>query len=134
MFFVNYEFLKVLLFILVDLLIVGFLILLPFLITSSSKKINKNTVYECGCDIFSSGFSKIEINFYLLAILFIIFEIELLFFFIFFLTLPLIIEFNINFVAIFLFYFFVLAGFIYEILRRGVTILDTNLYKKNDFF
>jgi NADH:ubiquinone oxidoreductase subunit 3 (subunit A) len=79
----------------------------------------KVSSYECGFDPFSSQRLKFEIRFYLVGILFIIFDLELTFLFPW---LFIIIE-NItilNGYFMFIFIFLLLLGFIYEIIKGGL--------------
>ena len=46
----------------------------------NNRYFEKNTSYECGFDPFSDTKSPFDIKFYLIAILFIIFDIEIIFF------------------------------------------------------
>ena len=39
----------------------------------------KNSTYECGLDVQSTGHSKVSVRYYLTAILFILFDIEIIF-------------------------------------------------------
>ncbi|MAZ75837.1 MAG: NADH-quinone oxidoreductase subunit A [Micavibrio sp.] len=43
--------------------------------------VNKNAAYECGFDAFDDARSKFDVRFYLVAILFIIFDLEIAFLF-----------------------------------------------------
>lgn len=52
-----------------------------YLISSSNLYYEKLTGYECGFDPFSEARDPFEIKFYLISILFILFDIELLYFF-----------------------------------------------------
>jgi NADH-quinone oxidoreductase subunit A len=42
---------------------------------------NKNSIYECGFETFSSSRTSFEIHFYLIGIIFIIFDLEIAFLF-----------------------------------------------------
>ncbi|ADM89726.1 putative NADH:ubiquinone oxidoreductase, membrane subunit A [Candidatus Zinderia insecticola CARI] len=52
-----------------------------YLLSNNEDNKQKKNSYECGCDIFSKINTKFKINYYIIAILFIIFDIENLFFF-----------------------------------------------------
>lgn len=56
-------------------------ILLSWLVSGRSKGEAKNQPYECGFDSFDEARKSINIRFYLVAILFIIFDIEIAFLF-----------------------------------------------------
>ena len=60
----------------VSLLILG----ICYLISSNKYYFEKTTSYECGFDPFSDTRNPFEIKFYLIAILFIIFDVEIIFF------------------------------------------------------
>ncbi|KAJ3678911.1 hypothetical protein LUZ61_021170 [Rhynchospora tenuis] len=63
---------------LVSLILVG----LPFLFSSNSSTYpEKLSAYECGFDPFGDARSRFDIRFYLVSILFIIFDLEVTFFF-----------------------------------------------------
>nr|ULQ69063.1 NADH dehydrogenase subunit 3 [Centrolepis aristata] len=63
---------------LVSLLLLG----LPFLLASNSSSYpEKLSAYECGFDPFGDARSRFDIRFYLVSILFIIFDLEVTFFF-----------------------------------------------------
>ena len=60
---------------------IGLLLLgLGFLIGSGSKDDNKLSPYECGFEAFEDTRSKFDVRYYLVAILFIIFDLEIAFF------------------------------------------------------
>lgn len=63
-------------------LLLGFLLfILSFNIVYQKQYNEKISSYECGFNIFGDARSKFEIRYYLVAILFIIFDSELLFLF-----------------------------------------------------
>ena len=80
----------------------------------SSKTDDKEKLssYECGFNPFSDSRNEFAIKFYLIAILFIIFDLEISFLFPFILCLDLIG--NIGIFAMFIFLFILTIGFIYE--------------------
>jgi NADH:ubiquinone oxidoreductase subunit 3 (subunit A) len=51
-----------------------------YLISINNHYFEKTTSYECGFDPFSDTRNPFEIKFYLIAILFIIFDVEIIFF------------------------------------------------------
>jgi NADH-quinone oxidoreductase subunit A len=57
------------------------LILIPYLVARRRPDKDKNATYECGFDPFGEARHKFDIRFYLVAILFIIFDIEIAFLF-----------------------------------------------------
>ena len=57
------------------------LFLLSYLIASQQADLEKLSAYECGYDPFDDARSKFDIRFYLVGILFIIFDLEVIFLF-----------------------------------------------------
>ena len=72
----------------------------------------KYSVYECGFDPFEDTRSKFEVRFYLVAILFIIFDLEITFLFPWSVSLGFIDIFG--YVTMMIFLFILILGFIYE--------------------
>lgn len=54
---------------------------IPFVIVQRRVTIDKHSQYECGFNDFDSAQSKFNIHFYLVALLFLIMDLEILFFF-----------------------------------------------------
>lgn len=96
-------------------LLIFILLILTFIVSKNPLKLdfNKNSIYECGFETFSSTRTPFEIHFYLIGILFIIFDLEIAFLF------PWIICFNtLNFISFWSMYFFLfilILGFYYEL-------------------
>ena len=62
--------------------IIGFLLFfLSFLLVYQKPNNEKQSAYECGFNPFGDARAKFEVRYYLVAILFIIFDLELLFLF-----------------------------------------------------
>lgn len=59
-------------------LVVYLLIKLPQLINKYKKNLLKDTVYECGFDAFQSSKVKFNIRFFAIAILFLLFDLEIM--------------------------------------------------------
>ncbi len=72
----------------------------------------KNSAYECGFEAFDDAHMKFDVRFYLVAILFIIFDLEIAFLFPWAIVLDKIGAFGL--VSMFLFLFILVIGFIYE--------------------
>ena len=70
------EYLKIFIFLFVVILFVLILFLVPFFLNNRKHRIGRHTPVECGCEPLGSGKSRIEINYYVVSILFIIFEVE----------------------------------------------------------
>jgi NADH-quinone oxidoreductase subunit A len=57
------------------------LFLLSFFLVYQQNVVEKTSVYECGFNPYGDARSKFEVRFYLIAILFIIFDLELIYLF-----------------------------------------------------
>lgn len=57
------------------------LLVAPFIVAPSNPDPEKNGPYECGFDAFDDARMKFDVKFYLVAILFIIFDLEVAFLF-----------------------------------------------------
>lgn len=106
----------VLSFFVVSLTLAVVLLLCTTLLTFETKiDLEKSSVYECGFNPFSESRYRFDVKFCVVSILFVIFDVEILYFFPFALTLP-----SLPFQAGALFLIFVLIlflGIIYEISR-----------------
>lgn len=96
-------------------------VLIPFFSTFFVFQENyqeKISSYECGFESFENYMQRFEVRYYLLAILFLIFDLELAF------LMPWII--NLDYISIFsifsmfLFFFFLILAFYYEWLKGGL--------------
>lgn len=56
-----------------------FLLLLSFFLSVSHPYVEKNVTYECGFQPFNSLVINFDIKYYLIALLFLIFDIEIMF-------------------------------------------------------
>ena len=75
------DYLPLIIFIGVSLLIATALLVAPFLLAYKSPDPEKLSAYECGFNAFDDARMKFDIRFYLVAILFIIFDLEVAFLF-----------------------------------------------------
>ncbi len=75
------EYLPILIFIGIAAVISGALILVPVLIAPTKPDPEKLSAYECGFNAFSDSRGRFEVRFYLVSILFIIFDLEVAFLF-----------------------------------------------------
>lgn len=113
------EYLKILIFFIVALLFVLLLVFLSFLLNKDTNLINKKKPVECGSHLFGSGKYKIEVNFFIIAIIFVVFEVELL------IIVPWLIFFvstEHSLLVILIFIFILLLGLIFEYLSNGFTV------------
>ncbi len=106
------DYLPLVIFIGVSLLIGLALLVAPFLVAYSSPDTEKLSAYECGFNAFDDARMKFDVRFYLVAILFIIFDLEVAFLF------PWAITFGslgwFGFISMMIFLGVLTIGFIYE--------------------
>ena len=106
------DYLSIIIFLFVALgLSVGFIVL-NFLFSPKNPDPEKLSAYECGFEAFSDSRMEFDVRFYLVAILFIIFDLEIAFLFPWAITLG-----NIGllgFSSMMIFLFILTIGFIYE--------------------
>jgi len=75
------EYLPILIFIAIAGVIASTLVVIPFVIAPSKPDPEKLSAYECGFNAFSDARMKFDVRFYLVSILFIIFDLEVAFLF-----------------------------------------------------
>ena len=83
-----------------------------YLISTSAWYFEKITSYECGFDPFSDTREPFEIKFYLIAILFIIFDVEVIFFFPWVISQKQLLLFG--YYTMYIFFLILIIGFFYE--------------------
>ena len=106
------DYLSILIFLFVALgLSVGF-ILLNFLFSPKKPDSEKLSAYECGFEAFGHSRMKFDVRFYLVAILFIIFDLEIAFLFPWAVSLGNIGE--LGYWSMMIFLFILTVGFVYE--------------------
>jgi NADH-quinone oxidoreductase subunit A len=76
---INY--LPVILFIVIATVLSLVIVVLPYLIAARNPDSEKLSAYECGFEAFGDARGKFDVRFYLVAILFIIFDLEVAFLF-----------------------------------------------------
>ena len=76
-----YEYLPILIFIGIAGLIATVFLVVPFVIAPSMPDPEKLSAYECGFNAFSDARMKFDVRYYLVSILFIIFDLEVAFLF-----------------------------------------------------
>ena len=107
-----HEYLPILIFIFIGLGIAIGMTLLSFIAGESKPDSEKLSAYECGFEAFDDARSKFDVKFYLVSILFIIFDLEIAFLFPWAVSLK-----NIGalgFYSMMFFLFILTVGFIYE--------------------
>lgn len=106
------NYLPVLIFIIIGLAVGGVMITLGFVLAPHKPDSEKNSAYECGFEAFENAHMKFDVRYYLVAILFIIFDLEIAFLF------PWAIVLNdigmFGYVAMLIFLGILVIGFIYE--------------------
>lgn len=111
-FYTNSNFLNLLLFILFTLVILFALFNISYYLMQRNIDIEKLSAYECGFDPFEESLGRFDIKFYIVAILFLIFDLEIVFLFpwsVILFQVPLF-----SFWVIFYFLFILIVGFLYE--------------------
>ena len=104
--------------------VVYLLVILPQLVNKYKKNLLKDTVYECGFDPFQSSKIKFSVHFFMIAILFLIFDLEIMLLFpwsIIIGHLPLL-----SFVCGFIFCLLLVIGFVYEWLSGVLDLVSKN--------
>jgi NADH:ubiquinone oxidoreductase subunit 3 (subunit A) len=92
---------------------------ISFFLIYQSRDNEKISSYECGFNPFSDSRIKFEIRFYLIGILFIIFDLEISFLFPWLMIVMEKLTF-LNSISMFMFILLLLIGFIYEILKGAL--------------
>jgi NADH-quinone oxidoreductase subunit A len=96
----------------------GFLILIPWFFSPRVVGNEKRSIYECGFDPFESARIKFDIQFYILAILFILFDVELIYLLPWALSVGQLGYFAYN--VVLLFFLIIVGGFYYEWLKNAL--------------
>jgi len=76
-----YEYLALFIYLLVALAIAAIVVALSFFLVYQNSDLEKTSSYECGFNPFGDSRGRFEVRFYLVAILFIIFDLEVSFLF-----------------------------------------------------
>lgn len=108
----------ILLFILVGLALGALLPLLGWLLAPSRPNDEKLSPYECGFEAFEDARMKFDVRYYLVAILFILFDLEIAFLFPWAVVLPEIGLFG--FIAMLIFLGILVVGFVYEWMKGAL--------------
>lgn len=116
------EYLNIILYVLIafffSLLLFAISYFLDFFFFNTRKNFEKLSSYECGFQPFGDARNTFDIKFYLVAILFIIFDLEIAF------IVPWVLSsvkyITINFVVMYLFLFILTVGFFYEWFKGGL--------------
>jgi NADH-quinone oxidoreductase subunit A len=106
------NYLPVLIFVMVSLVLGSVLLAIGFVLAPHKPDIKKNSPFECGFEAFEDSHMKFDVRYYLVAILFIVFDLEITFLFPWALVLE-----DIGaegFIAMAIFLVLLTIGFIYE--------------------
>ena len=106
------DYFSIILFIIIALLLSTGFIVVNFLFSPKKPDPEKLSAYECGFEPFSDSRMEFDVRFYLVAILFIIFDLEIAFLFPWAISLGNIGLFG--FISMMIFLFILMIGFIYE--------------------
>jgi NADH-quinone oxidoreductase subunit A len=106
------QYFPILLFVLVGLLLGGILLTVGSLVSPNRPDPEKLSPYECGFEAFEDARMKFDVRYYLVAILFILFDLEIAFLFPWAIVLP---EIGFaGFAAMMVFLLVLVVGFVYE--------------------
>ena len=106
------DYLSIIIFLFISLILsIGFIVA-NYLASPSNPDPEKLSAYECGFDAFDDSRMEFDVRFYLVAILFIIFDLEIAFLFPWAISLGKIGIFG--FISMMIFLFILTIGFIYE--------------------
>ena len=75
------EYLPILIFLIFSLFFAGLMLGIGFTLGDQNPDFEKNSPYECGFEAFEDSRMKFDVRYYLVAILFIIFDLEIAFLF-----------------------------------------------------
>ncbi|WP_133510751.1 NADH-quinone oxidoreductase subunit A [Candidatus Thiosymbion oneisti] len=106
------NYLPILIFLVIGILVGGGAIAAGFVLGEQRPDAAKNAPYECGFKAFESARMKFDVRYYLVAILFIIFDLEIAFLFPWAVVLDAVGK--VGFVAMVVFLGILVVGFIYE--------------------
>lgn len=80
-FFYTYEYQKIILYILFALFLAGILLYLSIKLSIVNPDTEKTSTYECGFEPYGDARNEFDVHFYIVAILFIVFDLETIYFF-----------------------------------------------------
>jgi NADH-quinone oxidoreductase subunit A len=106
------QYISLLFYIFLSTFISGILFFLSYIIATHKANTEKLSAYECGFDPFNDARNTFEVRFYLVAILFIIFDLEISFLFPWCITLGKLS--SVGFWSMIIFLLILTVGFIYE--------------------
>jgi NADH-quinone oxidoreductase subunit A len=110
MFSLNYFFIFI--FLIFSIILSSIIFFLSFVLSSKLDDTEKLTIYECGFNPFNDSRTEFNIKFYIVAILFLIFDLEISYLFPFVVYLDLVADVGVYIMLLFL--FILTVGFFYE--------------------
>lgn len=113
-----YDYTSILIFIIIAIVLSSVILLASYLFAENLPDAEKVSVYECGFDPFGDSRQKFEVRFFLVGILFIIFDLEISFLFPWSVVLSELITFG--YWTMILFLFILTVGLVYEWLKGGL--------------
>lgn len=113
----NFEYLTILFSIFLSLLISGILFLVVSLLVFSKKEIEKVSAYECGFHSFEDTRQRFNVRYYLVSILFIIFDLEVIFLFPWLIAIR---SLGFSFFIMIFFLLILIVGFFYEWIKGAL--------------
>ena len=129
MFGINY--LSIFFFLIFSIVLSGIIFFLSYALSSKLDDAEKLTIYECGFNPFNDSRTEFNVKFYIVAILFLIFDLEISYLFPFVVCIDLISNVSVFFMLLFL--FILTIGFFYE-WKKGALDWDSftyyNFYEK----
>lgn len=120
------EYLILLIFFFVSFILVNLLLLISFILSSAKPDAEKVSPYECGFEPFSDSRMTFDVHFYIVAILFMIFDLEIAYLFPWAVNLG-----NLGFTGFFNMLFFLVIltlGFVYEWVRGALDWSKPRIY------
>lgn len=118
------EYFNILIFALISILIVFVLLTLSYLVSPKNINVEKLSAYECGFEPYDEARKSFDIQFYIVGVLFLIFDLEIAFLFPWAVSLSYIGMFG--FWTMMCFYALINIGFVYE-WQRGALDWSFNL-------
>lgn len=110
--FISYEYIFILFFFFINSLIFILLVGVAFICGKRVKDFSKLSGYECGFKSFSDTRRPFDVHFYLISILYLVFDVEVLYLFPFVVSIPTLNFFG--FFSVFLFLILIIIGFIFD--------------------
>ena len=109
---ISFEYIFILFFFFFNIFIFIILVGLAFICGKRTKDFSKLSAYECGFKSFSDTRRPFDVHFYLISILYLIFDLEALYLFPFVVSTTIVSL--IGFISVFIFLFLIILGFIFD--------------------